>query len=67
MRYSRPVRIVLGILILAALFWYESRWYQNSVMSSEVDAAVKQAAELKEQRRLEDEAETTAVDRKSVV
>ena len=61
MRYSRPVRIVLGILVFAALFWYESRWYQNSVMSSEVDAAVKQAAELKEQRRLEDEAETTTV------
>lgn len=31
MRYSRPVRIVLGILILALLFLYESRWFQGSV------------------------------------
>ena len=33
MRYSRPVRIVLGILIFALFFWYESRWYQGSVNS----------------------------------
>ena len=36
MRYSRPVRIVLGILIFAALFWYEGMWYQNSVMSGDI-------------------------------
>ena len=54
MRYSRPVRIVLGILILAALFWYESRWYQNSVMSRDfgeeeiVEAAPAQSAAAQE-------------------
>ena len=61
MRYSRPVRIVLGILIFAALFWYEGMWYQNSVMGSEVEAAVIRAAERAEKRRLEDEAEDAAV------
>ena len=36
MRYSRPVRIIFGILILAAFFWYEAKWFSGSVMSSEV-------------------------------
>ena len=36
MRYSRPVRIILGILCFAALFWYLHRWYNNSVMSYSV-------------------------------
>lgn len=30
MRYSRPVRVILGILILAVLFLYESMWYRGS-------------------------------------
>ncbi len=31
MRYSRPVRIVLGILILVLFFLYQRNWFQNSV------------------------------------
>ena len=60
MRYSRPVRIVFGILFFAIIFWYEGMWYQNSVMGSEFEAAAKLNAELREQRRLEDEAEDEA-------
>ena len=36
MRYSRPVRIILGILCLALLFWVTDRWYNNSVMSYDI-------------------------------
>ena len=36
MRYSRPVRIILGILIFIAIFWYEGMWYQNAVMSRDI-------------------------------
>ena len=60
MRYSRPVRIVFGILFFDIIFWYEGMWYQNSVMGSEFEAAAKLNAELREQRRLEDEAEDEA-------
>ena len=38
MRYNRPVRIILGILCFALLFWYLHRWYNNSVMSYSVGA-----------------------------
>ena len=38
MIYSRPVRIILGILCFALIFWYLSRWYNNSVMSYSVGA-----------------------------
>ena len=38
MIYSRPVRIILGILCFALIFWYLSRWYNNSVMSFSVGA-----------------------------
>ena len=61
MRYSRPVRIILGILIFIAIFWYEGMWYQNSVMGSEVEAAAKQATELGEQEKLSEEAEATTI------
>lgn len=45
MRYSRPVRIILGILCFALLFWYLHRWYNNSVMSYSVGApAVSESA-----------------------
>ena len=36
MRYSRSVRIILGILCLALLFWVTDRWYNNSVMSYDI-------------------------------
>ena len=46
MIYSRPVRIILGILCFALIFWYLSRWYNNSVMSFSVGAAqVSESAE----------------------
>ena len=61
MRYSRPVRIILGLLIFIAIFWYEGMWYQNSVMGSEVEAAAKQATELGEQEKLSEEAEATTI------
>ncbi len=32
MRYSRPVRIIFGIIILVAFGWYMVRWMTNSVM-----------------------------------
>jgi len=32
MRYSRPARIVLGLLFLGLFFWYSIRWYQGSVI-----------------------------------
>ena len=40
MRYSRPVRIILGLLCFAVIFWYESRWYNNSVMGSDAEKAL---------------------------
>ncbi len=36
MRYSRPVRIIFGILILVLFAWYEGKWYSNSVMNIDV-------------------------------
>ena len=48
MRYSRPVRMILGILILALLFWYEKTWYQNSVMWDAAGEEVTAAAPAKE-------------------
>ena len=36
MRYSRPVRILFGILILAAFGWYMGRWFSVSVKSNDL-------------------------------
>ena len=36
MRYSRPVRLVFGIIILILFGWYQVRWMTNSVMSNDV-------------------------------
>ncbi len=36
MRYSRPARIILGILILVLFAWYEVQWYSGSVLNIEV-------------------------------
>ncbi len=36
MRYSRPVRLVLGIIILIAFGWYMAKWMSNGVMSNDV-------------------------------
>ena len=36
MRYSRPVRLIFGILILIAFGWYMAQWMTNSVMSNDV-------------------------------
>ncbi len=36
MRYSRPVRLILGIIILIAFGWIAARWLSNSVMSNDV-------------------------------
>ena len=36
MRYSRPVRVVLGIIILILFGWYMARWITNGVMSNDV-------------------------------
>ena len=67
MRYSRPVRIILGILCFAALFWYLHRWYNNSVMSYSVGAATvsenaepEDAAEAPEAAEAPAEAEAAA-------
>lgn len=61
MRYSRPVRIVFGIIFFALIFWYESMWYQNSIMGSEVETAARLNAELEERERLAAEAELATV------
>ena len=47
MTYSRPVRIILGLIIFALLFWYEYTWYHNSVMSYSLNtpAAAQSAAQ----------------------
>ena len=36
MRYSRPVRLILGILILAFFAFYMYRWMTTAVMSNDV-------------------------------
>ena len=36
MRYSRPVRLIFGILILIAFGWYMAQWMTHSVMSNDV-------------------------------
>ena len=36
MRYSRPVRLIFGIVILIAFGWYMAQWMTNSVMSNDV-------------------------------
>ena len=36
MRYSRPVRLVLGILILAFFGFYVVRWFSTAVWSNDV-------------------------------
>ena len=36
MRYSRPVRLIFGIVILIAFGWYQAQWMTNSVMSNDV-------------------------------
>lgn len=48
MRYSRPVRIIFGILIFALFFWYQSRWFQNAVYFSQTEAAVSSFIEEEE-------------------
>ena len=50
MTYSRPVRIILGLIIFALLFWYEYTWYHNSVMSYSLNtpAAAQSAAQEEE-------------------
>ena len=44
MRYSRPVRLVFGIIILILFGWYQVRWMTNSVMSNEVGNVQKKPA-----------------------
>ena len=39
MRYSRPVRLIFGILILIAFGWYMAKWFSGAVMSNEVGQA----------------------------
>ena len=39
MRYSRPVRLILGIIILIAFGWYMAKWFSGAVMSNEVGQA----------------------------
>ena len=36
MRYSRPVRLIFGIIILILFGWYQVRWMTHSVMSNDV-------------------------------
>ena len=36
MRYSRPVRLIFGILILIAFGWYMAQWFSGAVMSNDV-------------------------------
>ena len=36
MRYSRPVRLIFGIIILIAFGWYMAQWMTHSVMSNDV-------------------------------
>ena len=36
MRYSRPARIILAIIVLAIFGWYEYSWYTNSFMASDL-------------------------------
>ena len=36
MRYSRPVRLIFGIIILIAFGWYSAQWMTHSVMSNDV-------------------------------
>ena len=50
MRYSRPVRIFLGLIILAVFGWYTSTRFQYGVLSNEIGQAPKKpAAEATEQ------------------
>ena len=44
MRYSRPVRLIFGIIILIAFGWYSARWMSNSVMSNDVGKPQSQPA-----------------------
>ena len=63
MRYSRPARIILGILILVLFFLYERNWFQNCVYftgngQETVSAAPAETAQAQEpQSEAEPEAE----------
>ena len=61
MTYSRPVRIILGLIIFALLFWYEYTWYHNSVMSYSLNtpAAAQSAAQEEEAAAESEEAAVT--------
>ena len=60
MRYSRPVRIIFGILIFALFFWYQSRWFQNAIYFSEVFRPVTVEEDDEDDREPEEEAEVQA-------
>ena len=36
MRFSRPVRLIFGVLILVLFGWYMARWMSVGVMSNDV-------------------------------
>ena len=44
MRYSRPVRLIFGIIILIAFGWVAAQWMTHSVMSNDVGKAPAQPA-----------------------
>ena len=46
MRYSRPVRVIFGIIILVAFGWYMARWMTNSVMSNDVGIVTQSSSQV---------------------